>query len=45
METDASQVETDDETDTDEPDILEILVNISLSFNPLKELREQYMKT
>ena len=36
--------ETDTESETDEVDIYEILSDISLSFNRLKELKEQYLK-
>ena len=36
--------ETDNESETDEVDIYEILSDISLSFNRLKELKEQYLK-
>ena len=36
--------ETDDESETDEIDIYEILSDISLSFDRLKELKEQYLK-
>ena len=36
--------ETDNESETDEVDIYEILSDISLTFDRLKELKEQYLK-